>query len=317
MRSGLKVAGMILFATMVAGSAWGQGAAGPLPTMKDLQQMYTTGSYRLCLQQIYRVQNLRPDLAKDYDSIALLLLRGNCLLGLRDRSSALIAFTSAEEKGDGDQKIEARATRVLLTATPTLAYQPKGTGADGKIDVINPEDRKRAMMALCRDRLDGVAQQVAKVQSAAVLEPLVGILPQVLDMAALEKTGSGKIELMAPLARSVGDRARALIGSAVSEVAARDNRISQVAGTLLASGTGASVSPSGSSSWTFVERAGLNPDDRATLRQDIDFLTRVQDTVTMGMSLAKLYTGSADRWTPVAEATASALSVATSTLNAN
>ena len=71
---------------VLCGSALAQ--APPQPTMDDLRKMYQAKEYKLCLQQIARVMRAAQNPASGWDKYALMLMRGDCLLGLSDGASA-------------------------------------------------------------------------------------------------------------------------------------------------------------------------------------------------------------------------------------
>src|SRR5580704_13766116 len=85
-----------------------------LPTPADLKEMHDTGEYRTCLQQIARILSLSPQVTKNYDTFALLLLRGDCLLHLGDRETAYDAYTAAAKSPEPAQAAEGRATALLI-----------------------------------------------------------------------------------------------------------------------------------------------------------------------------------------------------------
>jgi hypothetical protein len=286
----------------------------PLPTMADLHDLYAKKSYRVCLQQIFRVTNLRPDLAKAYDRGDCLLLRAYCFLGQRDGGSALIAFKAAEKAATtGAQKVQAHAMRVLLTACPTLVYQPMDRSAP--LDILDETQRKKAMIGLCLDRFDPVAREISRVQNATTLPPMQAVVPRLLDLVALEKAGTGSLERTLPIGRALGDRIREIINKELATVSARDSNIRQISSAVIWDGSGQTIGPDGSKWYGGVERRGLSTDDRTTLRNDIDYLSRIQDTVEDAADLARMYTGNSDRWTDIVARAAQAVDLATSTLN--
>ena len=98
----------------------------PLATMDDLNQMYEAKQYRVCLQQIARL--MRPGNLGD-QKFALLLLRGDCLLQLRDGATAKESYRAAEKSGNPDQVAEGRAMNYLISNSPGLQYTPRNGGA--------------------------------------------------------------------------------------------------------------------------------------------------------------------------------------------
>ena len=120
----------------------------PLPTPADLKQMHDAGEYRICLQQIARVLQLRGDPARPYDRYALLLLRGDCLLHLGNPTTALEAYADAEKSTEPAQLAEARATALLIRSSAGLQFMPKPPADGAPIDIADHASRKKAMLAL-------------------------------------------------------------------------------------------------------------------------------------------------------------------------
>ncbi len=137
-----------------AASALSAAPNPPLPTPGDFGEMFKAGQYRTCLQQIGRVLQLAGDAAKPYDKYALLLLRGDCLLQLNDKPTALVAYAQAEKSPDTTQAAEARAMTLLLRRSNGLSFTPPGGGA---MNILDPANRKKGMMLLFEDGLKGAA----------------------------------------------------------------------------------------------------------------------------------------------------------------
>jgi len=312
---------LTLLALLAAPAATLRAQANPpLPTMADLQAMYDQNAYRVCLQQIYRVINLRADLAKPYDRPTLLLLRGQCLLAQRDRNGALQAYKAAEDAATtSDLKLQARAVRVLLVACPALVYQPQDRSAAPRdpIDIVAETTRKKAMGVAFADRYDAAATAVAGLQSATTLVALQAVVPQLLDLAALEKIATGTMERSLPLARSIGERARALITAELKTISTRDNNLRQLASVVVTNNAVQTTAANGTKWWDGIERRGLNPDDRNVLRRDIEYLTRIADTLQDAAALSQLYNGNADRWTAIRATADQALKLAATTLDSD
>src|SRR5688500_5916020 len=119
---------------------------------EDAQGDYASGDYAACLRKVAARLNsnaVKRDSPERYD---LLMLRGECLLRLKQRAPAAEAFekASAVTKGRGDLPRTANATALaaLVRASPDLKYTPKTRSGGSAIDVADPETRKEAMAAL-------------------------------------------------------------------------------------------------------------------------------------------------------------------------
>src|SRR5271170_4071986 len=85
-----------------------------LPTEPQLRSIYDTGAYHACLQQISRLLALKGRAAAGVEREKLFLLRGDCLVKLRDSRTAVKAFAQAESSDDPDTSLRARAGLIIL-----------------------------------------------------------------------------------------------------------------------------------------------------------------------------------------------------------
>ena len=67
--------------------------------MEQLQEMYDSGDYRTCLQQVATVMRLTGPAAKSYDKDQLQLLRGETLMSLNDPRTANAVSSGGIEIG--------------------------------------------------------------------------------------------------------------------------------------------------------------------------------------------------------------------------
>src|SRR3954464_9036787 len=108
----------------------------PIPTMQDLRDMYAATQYRICVQQVARVLNLKTPAAQEYDRGELLALRGDCLLNLGDRACATKAYTEAQKSGNPDVWCHARAMELLVKSGK---YRPKPAAAAAATTSPSPD----------------------------------------------------------------------------------------------------------------------------------------------------------------------------------
>ena len=161
----------------------------PLPTPADLGEMFKAGQYRVCLQQIARVLQLTGDAAKPYDKYALLLLRGDCLLHLGDKATAMMAYAETEKSPNVAQAAEARAMTLLLRRSSGTMFTPPAGGE--ALDLLDPPNRKKGMTLLFEDGFKGAQPEIRRALESDSLVPSIDLIPRLRDLYALEKTGTG------------------------------------------------------------------------------------------------------------------------------
>src|SRR4051794_3281569 len=103
--------------------------AAPGPTLEDARAHYVSGDYPACLRKIAVLLPSKPVKSDPADRYDLLMLRGECLLRLKQRQPATDAFESAaavmKKHTDLPKAASATALAVLVKASPDLTYKPK------------------------------------------------------------------------------------------------------------------------------------------------------------------------------------------------
>lgn len=263
----------------------------PLPTPADIREMFKAGQYRTCLQQIARVLQLSGDAAKPYDLYALLLLRGDCLLQLDDKPTAMIAYAEAEKSPDVAQAAAARAMTLLLRRSNGKTFVPPGGGQS--LNILDAANRKKAMSLLFDDGLKGAQPEIRRALDSDSLVPSIDLLPRMRDLYALERTASGTDAQSRPILMQMGEHCRELI---MRELALLDQRISATQDQAnqnvnLGAGTG--------QWWWGAARRGLHSSDRDDLRAWIEYANKIQSTAQNGRRIAIDFGGTGEKWDPV------------------
>jgi hypothetical protein len=274
---------------------------GRLPTAAELRQMRDAGQYHICLQQIGRVLRLGGGAGKGYDRYDLLLLRGDCLLHLEDPATAKLAYAAAAQSPVAEQARAGRATALLIQRSTKMTYVPKtGNDTGDGINIASAENRTKAMAALLRDELRASEGDINRATAAENLVPIQQVLPKLADLYAVERTATGGDTSTRPILKAVGERARTLIdqelGLQEQATAAIQERANQhVAAPAVA------VAGGGAWWWGGDVRRGLYTDDRRELRDLIDYLLRIEETVKLGRQIAVSFDGDTKPWDPLIE----------------
>jgi hypothetical protein len=273
---------------------------GRLPTAAELRQMRDAGQYHICLQQIGRVLRLGGGAGKGYDRYDLLLLRGDCLLHLEDPATAKLAFAAAAQSPVAEQARAGRATALLIQRSTKMTSVPRvGNDTGDGINIASAENRTKAMAALLRDELRASEADINRATAAEDLVPIQQVLPKLADLYAVERTASGGDASTRPILKAVGERARTLIDRELGLQEQATAGIQERANQHVAA---PAVAVAGGGAWWWGGgdvRRGLYTDDRRELRDLIDYLLRIEETVKMGRQIALSFDGDTKPWDPL------------------
>jgi hypothetical protein len=262
--------------------------ANPIPTTAQLWELHAAKQYRLCLQQAVRASNLTGEMGKKYDKYELMLLRGDCLLHLEDPESALNIFEAARKSPNSRQAIEASATVQVIKRSPLMKFRPKAGGEP--ISIIEIDDRHKAMVAMLADDLATNAGKIKAAIQARNLVPILAILPTMLDMYALEMAGTEKDTQTRADMAAMGEQARELIAADLKQTDQRVGGIESLANQQV------NIGWSGGWWYDGAARRGLHTDDRRNLRDTIQYLGKVEDTLERAHSISHELQGKTEKW---------------------
>ncbi len=120
----LCAAACILSSAAVWAQATAPAAAGPL-TPEQIQKMMDAQGYRPALRAIAQIMPAGNTARPGIDKFVLLMMRGECLVQLKDKATALIAYNQAATAAANLQQNEAARAMVLLLNNSTgLVYTP-------------------------------------------------------------------------------------------------------------------------------------------------------------------------------------------------
>jgi len=259
------------------------------PTLAAAQADYAAGEYRVCLQKVATL--LTGDAAKAgsaqrYD---LFMLRGEALLKMNQAGLAADAFDSASRvvrtQEDLKRTAAARATALLVRASPGLKYTPAAGGA--AIEIIPTESRAKAIEALSKDRLAILRPQVAEGIKSNTIDVLTGLLPAWTDAYALELTAHGTAapESLA-LGKSVGQHARELL---TAELTRLDEQVEHLAALATSPAESATANEA-------LRPRGLSEKDMQDLKGAIGALEKVNSVALEGRRINVRLGGDPGAW---------------------
>jgi hypothetical protein len=217
----------------------------------------------------------------------LLMLRGECLLRVDQRATAVDAFSQAERSAVSPEKFAmARASALVVKATPNNRYTPRGRNAGPELDIFDPASRKLAFAAVRQDRLRTLAPQLERAQSSTTLPPMLEVLSPMLDIAALEYAAQGNAADTRQILTDLGTRARGLIGDELRRIDARLNALEDASNSATTGGF-------------YVSRRGLYSNEAAEVRQAVEYLGQIEKVARDVRQRAQRLGWGAEAWEPI------------------
>jgi hypothetical protein len=264
----------------------------PSPAVAEAQKAFDAGDYRGVLQKSSQAMSLRESPLPAADRYALLMLRGESLLRLKERTYAIDAFEAAS-RAAGREQIKpaalAKADAQIISRSQGSVYRP-ANGGDG-IDIVNPASRQKAMKAAFDD---GMAEKLPAIKSAlegTQLPPMLALVPALGDLYVLESAATGgDPKKTTEILKSFGAHARALMGTELARVDKRIDNLSDLANSLISSdGVWASQ----------IDRRGLWTPERNELSDLIDYTKQIRQAAQRGRQIALTFGVSGENWDPV------------------
>jgi hypothetical protein len=271
-------------------------AAGPPAALQAIAQRYEAADYRGALREIAKVMGSNDVGPADSDlRYELLRYKGESLLRLKEKSYAADAFDDASRVSVDRSKVAAaRATALLVRAARGTVYVAHA-GADG-IDILEPDSRRRAMLALAESEFTRLQPLVERATSGSTLPPIRDLLEPIADAYALELTATGSDARSRPLLDKLGSHARELIRKELTRLSLGVERLNAVANELIID-----ESPFGDE----IRRRGLDTQQRRELGEVGEYLVQIARAARTGRRVAITFDGPRQEWESiVAEADA-------------
>jgi len=230
------------------------------PAVLDAKQKMDAGQYADALQSIAKSLAATSKETDAVERYQLLMLKGEGLLHTGAFDLAAGAFDSAAYTAtDNRDVIAARADALLVRASPTGKYRPDAVAEP--IDIVNPESRKKAFAAMRQNLAKSVKPQLEKALASPTLQPMIDLLPSMLDLAHLDMALDGSVTTTKDDLLKLGVRARELMNTELRRVSIR-----------------MAVMENAANSWDGGFRRGLNSNERNDLRDTVTYLQRIDST---------------------------------------
>lgn len=214
--------------------------ANPLPGADEIRKSFEDGNYKETLQKLSRVLALRGDAARVYDRHALLRLKAEAQLKLKDASGAAASFEqAAREAPDDRSRAVDVATQMVVRRSKNLSFTPApkrnpraGAKAPRPIDVSEPEKRQAAFAALLAEQKDQVAPRLAAAKNARTLAPVAEALQSAGRLRTLELAATGDDAQVKAMVRDLSGRAQKMMADAVGDMTQVVKDVEESASTL-------------------------------------------------------------------------------------
>jgi hypothetical protein len=193
-------------------------AAGPVPTMKEVQGEFEDARFTVCIQKIGRVLSSEPAPSAE-DKCALLSLKGECLIHQKQAAMAAEAFSDAAQAATDKTDIAtATATSALLRHSENFTYTPV-TGKDHKpLPIGDKAKRAPAMAALFTDELTRAKPLIASTVASADIQPVLDFATPFHALALLEIASTGGTVQLDGVQKTLADHAHELIAAQIAKM---------------------------------------------------------------------------------------------------
>jgi hypothetical protein len=255
-------------------------------TLPQAQEKFDEGDYREALKLIS--QGLSTPRLAPNQRYALLMLRGESLLRLDERSLAIDAYKSAAEaKAGAKETAVARATCALIRKSQKSMYRPMSAGGSTEpIDIVDPESRKKAFAALYADSQAMMQKKVEAALRATTLPPIVEVIQPLLDQGAMEYLATGSAPQTRQTLTELGDHARQLMSAELQRVAYRIDQLRDTSTSI----TG--------DQWGFGQR-GLQIPEQRELQDLVTYVRQIQTTAQRARARARELDFDGSAWEPI------------------
>ena len=262
-------------------------AAGPGTTIDDARGDFATGNYREALKKtsaLMSSSSVKRDSTERYD---LLMLKGECLLKLKQRTAAADAVGAAaaamKSRRDLPRAATATALAALVKASPDLKYNAKQSGDGTGVDITDAAKRPAAMTALYNDLDARITPGIDKAMQDRSLVSTQKLLRDLWDLFAVEYAAKGDAATTGSKLQQLGGHARALMGEELDRLTTRLEQLTDLASepTWVSEG---------------MSYRGLNTSERAELKQAADYLMQIQQTAENGRRISQALGNTGENW---------------------
>ena len=300
---GMTFPNRLLFPLFLSGlcCGWALPAELPPPATASIRQEYADAKYREVIRDVAKLTASKDWQVKKTDSYALWMLKANAHLQLKESALAASIYESAARNApDKASAALARSNAYLIKHSVGLHYIPKATfnsQVDGgkpddhpTIDIVDPEKRKEALLALWQDQKNSIDPLLAPALDAdkSTVKIILEAIPVITRLRDFDLAAHGSDEETKKSADPMAEHAKALLTEMIDPIAARADAISSKA---LAPEM-YKVQVPGSGIFSRYRRHGLEdkePTELTEMLSKTEQITHVVTTLAEGLGTEKDY----------------------------
>lgn len=224
-----SIQALLLTLSLVTPNAPAHTGPNDLPTVDSLQRLLDDKDYQGVVREAARLAAIKRDAAASIDRYAVLMLKGEAHLQLKQFQPASKAYENAadEEKVTPAQKNTALAMSLLARHATAAGYQAGGKGES--IDIYKPENRQVAYKLLFESELQTAVKAVEKAKKGTTIPPISNAAKEVAELRGLEMVASDGSEKTTALLKDLAAHASETITAAVDRMAERTEALAKSA----------------------------------------------------------------------------------------
>ena len=283
MRSSRLVTGVVI--AILSVSAFGIAADSPADEAKAA---YAAGEYGRAAGLANRALQV-TDITDD-QAYELLGLKAEALMRNKQYSIAARAFDmAATHVDDLPRTAWAKGSATLARACPEGTYLVRGT--QERIEIIDPDARKKAMVLMANDIYQIDAREIRRALNANNIDEVVKVLPAVYKMAALEMAGLGNVDRSGPILKDLGKQVRTLATNQLRLISRRVDQYQNLSESY--------------SGWANEGgRRGLRRDEKVALQAVGDQVVRIHRAAMQAQNASERLQGDVATWDSIISETA-------------
>jgi len=258
-------------------------------SLEEIRKDFDAGNYRPALQKISSALATSGYTLPKEQTYELLMLRGESLLRIKERTYAIDAFNAAMRAApDFGRAAQAKANAVIITRSQGSLYKP--ADGDEPINIVAPASRKVAMKTAFADGLRRETPRLKAALEGKQLPPMLELVPVLGDLYVLEYASTGATKKTSEILKGFGEHARSLMNAELDRVSHRIQSLGMLANSTVSTNYG----------WGFdVDRRGLWTPERNELEDLIAYVERIRQAALKGRQIANSFGAKGENWDPV------------------
>ena len=198
---------------------------------ETLRQLFRDGQYQRVVREAVKVLDLYGEAAKLYDRHEVIVLKAESHLRLAQQDLAADGFDDAAAVAASPEAHDIDfATARLIRQSKRARYVPRtGSLAGAEIDILEPDSRKKALIALFDDERAEAQSALDRAAESQRIAPLFDAVDRAAQLRQLERAARGDADESDKLLKSLSKRSRAMLSGEIKRVEKRVDQIGKSA----------------------------------------------------------------------------------------